>query len=152
MTAHDGGRLAGSGTTRLYKVYISSVRDSRNTRYSCFYMILKRIYYITFPWLSGQPNRTASPEARWAHHTLGEGGYWIPHRTHVRMDAQKIRLVNGPYDGQVVEADPRAEVLWVYKNMYNTLVSVRAGGMHRTDSMQSYVVIPSRGEAQHGIA
>jgi hypothetical protein len=68
------------------------------------------------------------------------------------METEKIRLVNGPFDGQDVNGEVGAEILWVYKNMYGQTVAVRAGEMPRTPAMEPYVVMPGRAEAMHGIA
>jgi len=66
-------------------------------------------------------------------------------------DDDKIRLINGPFDGVEVEDTP-GEILWVYKNMYGQTKAIRAGGMPRTPTMAAYVVLPGRLEAIHGIA
>jgi hypothetical protein len=68
------------------------------------------------------------------------------------MTDSKIRLVNGPYDGQVVDDDPQSEILWVYKNMYGALRAIRAGAFPRTPTTAAYVVLPGRLEALHGTA
>jgi hypothetical protein len=68
------------------------------------------------------------------------------------MGDAKIRLVNGPYDGQVVEDDLQSEILWVYKNMYGALRAVKAGAFPRTPTMAAHVVLPGRLEALHGPA
>lgn len=69
------------------------------------------------------------------------------------MEGQaQIRLVNGPFDGIQVEDAPGAEILWVYRNMYDQVRAIRAGGLPRTPTMAAYVVMPGRYEAMHGIA
>ncbi len=66
--------------------------------------------------------------------------------------AAKIRLVNGPFDGVEVDDTPGTEILWVYRNMYDQVRAIRAGGLPRTPTMAAYVVMPGRLEAVHGIA
>jgi hypothetical protein len=69
------------------------------------------------------------------------------------MESQpKIRLVNRPFDGVEVEDAPGAEILSVYKNMYNQVRAIRAGGLPRTPTMATYVVMPGRTETLRGIA
>lgn len=66
--------------------------------------------------------------------------------------ATTIRLANGPFDGVEVEDAHGAEILWVYKSMYDQVRAIRAGGLPRTPTMAAYVVMPGRHEAMHGIA
>ena len=58
------------------------------------------------------------------------------------MTKKSIRLRGGPYDGLTVEANGEAPVLWTYRNMYNTTMAVRAGGLPWNDSMAIYVIEP----------
>lgn len=81
---------------------------------------------------------------------IGRHRPYPPSNTRSLMSTSKIRLVNGPYDGQVVEDPPTSEVLWVYRNMYGVLRAVKAGGLPRTSTMAAYVVLPGRLEALHG--
>jgi hypothetical protein len=60
--------------------------------------------------------------------------------------AARIRLVNGSLDGIEVEDAHGAEILWVYKNMYDQVRAIRADGLPRTPTLSAYIVMPGRHE------
>jgi hypothetical protein len=54
----------------------------------------------------------------------------------------RLRLSDGPFAGCEVDADQALAgvILWIYRNMYNTAMAVRAGDLPRTPSMEEYEV------------
>jgi hypothetical protein len=61
----------------------------------------------------------------------------------------KIRLVSGPYDGQLVEYDGSSEEIWVYTGLYGHTLAIRPEGFPRTPTMATYAVLPGGEEAAH---
>jgi len=63
-------------------------------------------------------------------------------------EERTIILRGGRFHGQEVAVDPSAVELWAYMNMYAQPRAVKAGGLPRSESMETYRVLPGRAEAQ----
>jgi hypothetical protein len=63
------------------------------------------------------------------------------------MGTRTIKLVGGPFDGREVSVGTEPEIR-AYENMYGNIMATPPGGMPGTDSMDAYVILPGREEAQ----
>jgi hypothetical protein len=65
---------------------------------------------------------------------------------------QVVTLTGGPYDGKIVEVPSDACELWAYRNMYNDVKAVVAGGLPGRPTVEIYIVAPGRDLAVHAPA